>query len=158
MRIPPEDQTIGTRAIALLAGEQHASIDVHGAGREGARLSLTWGTLLPGFSAAPSLGPCQRGRRKVGPAKPGTPVPGRRHHHAYLRTVPRAACRVGASSARTPRRGRCGVARACHCQHKTRPVDTAEVSPGPERETLAENGTGSGGAVGHTAGNEGRTP
>jgi len=31
MRIPSEDQTIGTRAIALLAGEQHASIDVHGA-------------------------------------------------------------------------------------------------------------------------------
>ncbi len=34
-------------------------------------------------------------------------------------------------------------------------ADTAEVSPGPER---AENGTGSVGAIGHTAGNEGRTP
>jgi len=28
-----EDQTISTRAIALLAGAQHASIDVHGAGQ-----------------------------------------------------------------------------------------------------------------------------
>jgi len=46
-----EDQTISTRAIALLAGAQHASIDVHGAGQEGARLSLTWGTLLLGFTA-----------------------------------------------------------------------------------------------------------
>ncbi len=46
-----EDQTISTRAIALLAGEQHASIDVHGAGQDGARLSLTWGTLLLGFTA-----------------------------------------------------------------------------------------------------------
>ncbi len=46
-----EDQTISTRAIALLAGAQHASIDVHGAGEEGARLSLTWGTLLLGFTA-----------------------------------------------------------------------------------------------------------
>ncbi len=55
--------------------------------------------------------------------------------------------------------GRCGVARACYCQHKTRPVDTAEVSPGPEGETpTAENGTGCVGAIGHTAGNEGRTP
>jgi len=52
MRIPHEDQTISTRAIALLAGEQHASIDVHGAGQDGARLSLTWGTLLLGFFAA----------------------------------------------------------------------------------------------------------
>ncbi len=52
MRIPHEDQTISTRAIALLAGEQHASNDVHGAGEEGARLSLTWGTLLLGFFAA----------------------------------------------------------------------------------------------------------
>ncbi len=34
-----------------MAGEQHASIDVHGAGQDGARLSLTWGTLLLGFSA-----------------------------------------------------------------------------------------------------------
>ncbi len=50
--VPYEDQTISTRAIALLAGAQHASIDVHGAGQEGARLSLTWGTLLLGFSAA----------------------------------------------------------------------------------------------------------
>lgn len=54
--------------------------------------------------------------------------------------------------------GRCGVARACHCQHKTGPVDTAEVSPGPERETPAANGTGRVRAIGHTAGNEGRTP
>jgi len=46
-----EDQTISTRAIALLAGQQHASIDVHGAGQQGARLSLTWGTLLLGFTA-----------------------------------------------------------------------------------------------------------
>ena len=29
MKIPYEDQTISTRAIALLAGAQHASIDVH---------------------------------------------------------------------------------------------------------------------------------
>jgi len=46
-----EDQTISTRAIALLAGAQHASIDVHGAGQDGARLSVVWGTLLLGFSA-----------------------------------------------------------------------------------------------------------
>ena len=46
-----EDQTISTRAIALLAGQQHASIDVHGAGQQGVRLSLTWGTLLLSFSA-----------------------------------------------------------------------------------------------------------
>ena len=51
MKIPHQDQTISTRAIALLAGEQHVSIDVHGAGQEGARLSLTWGTLLLGFTA-----------------------------------------------------------------------------------------------------------
>jgi len=50
--VPEEPQTISTRAIALLAGEQHASIDVHGAGQDGARLSLTWGTLLLGFTAA----------------------------------------------------------------------------------------------------------
>jgi len=50
--VPYEDQTISTRAIALLAGEQQVSIDVHGAGQEGARLSLTWGTLLLGFTAA----------------------------------------------------------------------------------------------------------
>jgi len=50
--VPYEDQTISTRAIALLAGEQHARIDVHGAGQDGARLSLTWGTLMPGFTAA----------------------------------------------------------------------------------------------------------
>jgi hypothetical protein len=43
--VPYEDQTISTRAIALLAGEQHARIDVHGAGQDGARLSLTWGPL-----------------------------------------------------------------------------------------------------------------
>ncbi len=49
--VPYEDQTISTRAIALLAGEQHASIDVHGAGQEGARLSVAWGTLLLGFTA-----------------------------------------------------------------------------------------------------------
>jgi len=47
-----EDQTISTRAMALLAGAQHTSIDVHGAGQDGARLSLTWGTLLLGFTAA----------------------------------------------------------------------------------------------------------
>jgi len=46
-----EDQTISTRAIALLAGAQHASIDVYGAGQDGARLSLIWGTLLLGFTA-----------------------------------------------------------------------------------------------------------
>ena len=102
MRITSEDQTIGTRAIALLAGEQRASIDVHGAGQEGARLSLTWGTLLPGFSAAPSVGPCQRGRRKVGPAKPGTPRT--RKETPPCLSAHRVACRVGASSARTPRR------------------------------------------------------
>jgi len=50
-KVPYTDQTISTRAIALLAGAQHASIDVHGAGQEGARLSLTWGTLLLGFTA-----------------------------------------------------------------------------------------------------------
>jgi len=49
--VPYEDQTISTRAIALLAGEQHASIDVHGAGQDGARLSVVWGTLLLGFTA-----------------------------------------------------------------------------------------------------------
>jgi len=49
--VPYEDQTISTRAIALLAGAQHASIDVHGAGQEGARLSVAWGTLLLGFTA-----------------------------------------------------------------------------------------------------------
>jgi len=43
--VPYEDQTISTRAISLLAGEQHARIDVHGAGQDGARLSLTWGPL-----------------------------------------------------------------------------------------------------------------
>ena len=47
-----EDQAISTRAIALLAGAQQVSIDVHGAGQQGARLSLTWGTLLLGFTAA----------------------------------------------------------------------------------------------------------
>jgi len=51
MKIPQQDQTISTRAIALLVGEQQGSIDVHGAGQEGARLSLTWGTLLLGFTA-----------------------------------------------------------------------------------------------------------
>ena len=49
--VPYEDQTISTRAIALLAGEQHTRIDVHGAGQQGARLSLTWGSLLLGFTA-----------------------------------------------------------------------------------------------------------
>jgi len=49
--VPYTDQTISTRAIALLAGAQHASIDVHGAGQQGARLSLTWSTLLLGFTA-----------------------------------------------------------------------------------------------------------
>jgi len=71
-----------------------------------------------------------------------------------------APCRVphGAEQCEDTQAGRCGMTRACHCQHKTRPVDTAEVSPGPEREISAENGTGSVGAIGHTAGNEGRTP
>ncbi len=32
MNNPDETRTISTRAIALLAGEQHARIDVHGAG------------------------------------------------------------------------------------------------------------------------------
>jgi len=50
--VPYEDQTISTRAIALLAGEQHVSIDVHGAGQDGAQLSVAWGTLLLGFTAA----------------------------------------------------------------------------------------------------------
>ncbi len=68
-----------------------------------------------------------------------------------------APCRVphGAEQCEDTRAGRCGVARAWYCQHKTRPVDTAEVSPGPER---VENGTGSVGTIGHTAGNERRTP
>jgi len=52
----------------------------------------------------------------------------------------------------------CGGARAWYCQHKTHPVDTAEGSPGPEREQPAANGTGGIGVIGHTAGNEGRTP
>ncbi len=84
----------------------------------------------------------------------GHPVPGRRHHHGYLRTVPRAAW---GRAVRT-QAGWCGVARACYCQHKTHSGKPAAVSPGPEREAPAENGTGSVGAVGHTAGNEGRTP
>ncbi len=59
----------------------------------------------------------------------------------------------GAEQCEDTQAGRCGVVRACYCRHKTRPVDTAAVSPGPER---AENGTGIVGAIGHTAGNEGR--
>ncbi len=51
--------------------------------------------------------------------------------------------------------GRCGVTRACYCQHKIRPVDTAEVSLGPERETPADNEAGSVGVIRHTAENEG---
>lgn len=52
MKNSGEAQTISTRAIALIAGEQHARIDVHGAGQDGARLSIVWGTLLLTFSAA----------------------------------------------------------------------------------------------------------
>jgi len=71
-----------------------------------------------------------------------------------------APCRVphGGEQCEDTHAGRCGVARACYCQHKTRPVNTAEVSPGPEWETSADNGPGSVRAIGHTAGNEGRTP
>jgi len=71
-----------------------------------------------------------------------------------------APCRVphGAEQCEDTQAGRCGVARACYCQHKTHPVDTAEACPGPEREISAANGTGSVRAIGHTAGNEGRTP
>ncbi len=71
-----------------------------------------------------------------------------------------APCRVtrGVEQCEDTQAGRCGVARACCCQHRTRPVDTAEVSPGSERETPADNGPGSVGTIGHTAGNEGRTP
>jgi len=71
-----------------------------------------------------------------------------------------APCRVPhrAEQCEDTQAGRRGVTRACYCQHKTPPVDTAEVSPGPERETPAYNGPGSVGTIGHTAGNEGRTP
>jgi len=71
-----------------------------------------------------------------------------------------APCRVphGVEQCEDTQAGRRGVSRACYCQHKTHPVDTAEVSPGPEWEIPAENGTGRVGAVGHTAGNEERTP
>jgi len=71
-----------------------------------------------------------------------------------------APCRVphGAEQCEDTQAGRCGAARACYCQHTTHPVNTAEVRSGPEGETPAENGTGSVGAIGHTAGNEGRTP
>ncbi len=71
-----------------------------------------------------------------------------------------APCRVphGAEQCLDTQAGRCGVARACCCQHKTHSGKPAAVSPDPERETPAENGTGSVGAIGHTAGNEGRTP
>ena len=48
--VPYEDQTISTRAIALLAGQQHArTCRCRGAGQAGARLSVVWGTLLLGF-------------------------------------------------------------------------------------------------------------
>ncbi len=83
----------------------------------------------------------------------GHPGPGRRHHHAYLCTVPH-----GVEQCEDTQAGRCGVTRACYCQHKTHPVNTTEVSPGPERETSAENGTGRVGTIRHTAENEGRTP
>ncbi len=71
-----------------------------------------------------------------------------------------APCRVphGAEQCEDTQVGRCGVARVCYCQHKTRLVNTAEVSPGPEREIPAKKGTGSVGAIGHTAETEGRTP
>ncbi len=71
-----------------------------------------------------------------------------------------APCRVPhrAEQCEDTQAGRCGVARACYCQHKTRSVDTAEVSSGPAREMPAEKDTGRVGAIRHTAGNEGRTP
>jgi len=71
-----------------------------------------------------------------------------------------APCRVprGAEQCEDTQAGRCGVTRACYCQHKTHSGNTAEVAPGSEREISAANGTGSVGAIGHTAGNEGRTP
>ncbi len=71
-----------------------------------------------------------------------------------------APCRVphGVEQCEDTQAGRCGVTRACYCQHKTHPVNTTEVSPGPERETSAENGTGRVGTIRHTAENEGRTP
>ncbi len=71
-----------------------------------------------------------------------------------------APCRVphGVEHCEDTQAGRCGVTRACYCQHKTHPVNTVEVSRDPERETPAANGTGSVGAIRHTAGNEGRTP
>jgi len=70
-----------------------------------------------------------------------------------------APCRVphGAEQCEDTQAGRCGLARACHCQHRTRSVNTAEVRPGPERETPVANDTGSVGAIGHTAEDEGRT-
>ena len=50
----------------------------------------------------PSLGPCQRGRGKVGPARDGTSRT--RKETSSCLSVHRAACRMGSSSARTPRR------------------------------------------------------
>ncbi len=72
-----------------------------------------------------------------------------------------APCRVprGVEQCEDTQACRCGVARACCCQHKTHSGKPAAVSPGSEGETpTAENGTGCVGAIGHTAGNEGRTP
>ncbi len=44
--------TMSTRATIMLAGQQEARIDVHGAREEGARLSVVWGTLLLTVTAA----------------------------------------------------------------------------------------------------------
>ncbi len=70
MKIPDETQTISTRAIALLAGQQHARIDVQWAGQDGARLSIVWGTLLLTLSAADQVNALA-----VGPG----PRPGHQH-------------------------------------------------------------------------------
>jgi len=70
-----------------------------------------------------------------------------------------APCRVpqGGEQCEDTRAGRWGVARAWCCQHETHSGKPAAVSLGSERVTHAENGTGGVGAIGHTAGNEGRT-
>jgi len=70
-----------------------------------------------------------------------------------------APCRVPhrAEQCEDTQAGRCGVDRGAG-QHKTHSGKPAEVSPDPERETPTDNGTGSVGTIGHTAGNEGRTP
>jgi len=61
MNNPDETRTISTRAIALLAGEQHARIDVHGAGEDR-------GSVVPGLgNVAADL----RGRRPGGRAGRG---------------------------------------------------------------------------------------